>query len=184
MSAAAATTAASSAAPVEDIRDIRALGADQADWLLPVVIGVVVLGAVLGFWLWRRRRRRESLSLSARERAQRRLAQIRSLMTPADAARFAVEVSAVVREYIEQRFAVGATLLTSEEFLRRMLASSDPTLVRQRARLLEFLRQCDVAKFAGGRLTMDAMETLHGEACSFVRETASREEADDALPAT
>jgi hypothetical protein len=183
MSAAAATTAASSAVPVEDIRDIRALGADQAGWVLPVVIGVAVLGAVLGFWLWRRRHR-QTLSLSARERAQRRLAQIRSLMTPADAARFAVEVSAVVREYIEQRFAVGATLLTSEEFLRRMLASSDPTLVRQRARLLEFLRQCDVAKFAGGRLTMDAMETLHGEACSFVRETASREEADDALPAT
>jgi len=180
---ATAAGAGPASAPVEDIRDIRAPRADAPEWLLPMVVATVVLLAILGYLLWRRRRR--SLApLSPLAHAERRLEAIRRLMTPADAPRFAVEVSAVVREYIEQRFGVGATLLTSEEFMRRLLASTDPTLVRQRGRLLEFLRQCDIAKFAGRAPTLESMQTLHGEAYRFVQETAGREETDDALPAT
>jgi hypothetical protein len=139
---------------------------------------------MLGYGFWRRRRRRLLAPPTPLEHAERRLAAVRQWMTPADAPRFAVEISAIVREYIEQRFGVGATLLTSEEFLRRLLASSDATLVGQRGRLPAFLQQCDLAKFAGSGLTRDAMESLHAEACSFVRETAVREDADAALPAT
>jgi len=180
---ATAAGAGPASAPVEDIRDIRAPRADAPEWLLPMVVATVVLLAILGYLLWRRRRR--SLApLSPLAHAERRLEAIRRLMTPADAPRFAVEVSAVVREYIEQRFGVGATLLTSEEFMRRLLASTDPTLVRQRGRLLEFLRQCDIAKFAGRAPTLESMQTLHAEAYRFVQETAGREETDDALPAT
>jgi hypothetical protein len=180
-----AASSVAATTPVEDIRDIRAPRVDRPDWLLPVLLGVAAFLALAGYGLWRRRRRRRALwPVSPRERAERRLAEIRSWMTPSGAARFAVEVSAVVREYIEQRFGVGATLLTSEEFMSRVLASPDPALVRQRARLVEFLRHCDLAKFAGERLDGDAMESLHAAAGLFVRETADSEEADDALPAT
>jgi len=179
-----AVAAGPASAAVEDIRDIRAPRADAPDWLLPAAIGTVVLLAILAYLLWRRRQRRLLAPRSPLEHALRRLDEIRQWMTPAGAPRFAVEVSAVVREYIEQRFGVGATLLTSEEFVRRMLASSDPMLVRQRGRLLEFLRQCDIAKFAGEGLTLESMQTLYADACLFVRETAGREETDDALPAT
>jgi hypothetical protein len=180
---AAAAGATDPGAAVEDIRDIRAPRADRSEWLLPAALAGLGALAVLGYWLWRRRRA-TSRPLSPLEQAEARLEAIRALMRPADSARFAIEISALVREYVEQRFAIAATLLTSEEFLRQIRASSQPALVSQRARLLEFLQQCDLAKFAGVRFTPEAMAALHRDAGVFLRETARREEAHDPLPAT
>jgi len=182
MAVAGATSA--SRVPVGDIRDIRGPQADVSEWVLAVVIGGAGLLALAGYALWRRRRGCPAPLLSPQSVAERRLEEIRSRMSPADSGRFAVEVSAVVREYIEHRFDVSAAHLTSEEFLRRMLDSADAALVRQRPRLSDFLTQCDIVKFADVRLDADAMDSLLRAALSFVRETASREEAHDPVPAT
>lgn len=171
-------------AVVEDIRDIRGPQADVPVWVLAVVIAGVGLLALAGYGLWRRRRRRPAPILSPLALAERRLAEIRLAMTPAESGRFAVEISAVVREYIEHRFDVRSPRLTSEEFLRTMLGSSDAALVRQRPRLSQILSECDLVKFADVRFNVDAMDALHGAALSFVRETATREEGHEPLPAT
>jgi hypothetical protein len=182
--AGAADGASATGASVEDIRDIRGPKADRPEWIMPAVIAGAGLVALAGYGIWRRRRGRRAPNPSPLELAERRLEEIRSLMTPADSVRFAVEISAVVREYIEHRFEVGATQLTTEEFLRKMLESSDAALARQRALLSEFLRQCDIVKFADVRLTVDAMDSLHRSALLFVREAAHRKEAHDSLPST
>ncbi len=171
-------------ASVEDIRDIRGPKADRPEWIVPAVIVGAGLLALAGYGVWRRRRGRPAPNPSPFELAQRRLEEIRRLMTPADSHQFAVEISAVVREYIEHRFEVGATQLTTEEFLRKMLASPDAALARHRALLSEFLRQCDIVKFADVRLTVDAMGSLHRSALLFVREAAIPEDAHASLPST
>ena len=178
----AAGVASATGASAEDIRDIRGPKADRPEWIIPAVIAGAGLVALAGYGVWRRRRERQAPNPSPLELAERRIEEIRSLMTPADSVRFAVEISAVVREYIEHRFKVGATQLTTEEFLRKMIESSDAALARQRALLSEFLRQCDIVKFANVRLTVDAMGSLHRSALVFVREAANREEAYDSLP--
>ncbi len=180
----AADGSIASGVPTEDIRDIRGPKADGPEWILPAVVAGAGLLALAGYRAWRRRRGRPAPNPSPLELAQRRLEEIRRLMTSADSHQFAVEISAVVREYIEHRFDVGATQFTTEEFMRKMLASSDAALARHQALLSEFLRQCDIAKFADVRLTVDAMNSLHRSALLFVREAAAPQEAHDSIPST
>lgn len=181
---AAADGRIASGVSAEDIRDIRGPKDDRPEWILPAVIAGAGLAALAGYGVWRRRRVRPVPGPSPLELAERRLEQIRRLMTPVDSYRFAVEISAVVREYIEHRFAVGATQLTTEEFLRKMLESSDAALARHRLLLSDFLHQCDIVKFADVRLTLDAMGSLHRSALLFVREAAGPQEANASLPST
>ena len=60
---------------------------------------------------------------------------------------FYVEVSAILRTYIERRFALAAPEQTTEEFLRGLAGRGDFSQENRRA-LGEFLRHCDLVKFA------------------------------------
>jgi Domain of unknown function (DUF4381) len=185
------------AGPAEDIRDIRGPKYIAPVWLWPAVFAGVVLLAAGGYglrrWLQRARRPRPLLPF---EEALQRLEEIRALMQPASARAFSIAVSDIVRRYIEQRFFVTATHRTTEEFLRDLLDSTHPDLLRHRPLLAEFLQQCDLVKFAGMSLSVRGMESLHDSARAFVLETAEpdepaethtptvTQEAHDSLPAT
>ena len=82
---------------------------------------------------------------------------------------------AIVRTYIERRFAVTATHQTTEEFLHDLLESPESALLRHRVLLSEFLHQCDLVKFAALSLTLQNMESLHLAARAFVLETSKPE---------
>jgi hypothetical protein len=56
-------------------------------------------------------------------------------------------LSDIIREYFEDRFKVRAVEMTTEEFLRSLEASRDLT-AGQKDTLTEFLRSCDIVKFA------------------------------------
>jgi HAMP domain-containing protein len=161
------------AAAGEDIRDIRGPRFVWPWWLLPAIAAGAVLIALIGWGLWRwiKSRRRPRVLLS-HEIALQRLDEIRPLMQPATAREFSTAVSDVVRTYIERRFDVVATHRTTEEFLRDLLLTAKPSLLRHRALLSEFLHQCDLVKFAGITLTVQNMESLHHSARAFVLETA------------
>jgi Domain of unknown function (DUF4381) len=159
--------------PSEDIRDIRGPKYVFPPWLLPALLAgaaLLALGAY-GIWRWQRRRQRPRALLPF-EVALQRLEEIRVLMQPASAREFSIAVSDIVRRYIEQRFDVIATHRTTEEFLRDLLESSNPSLARHRGLLSEFLHQCDLVKFAGMSLSAQSMESLHHSARAFVLETA------------
>jgi hypothetical protein len=159
----------------EDIRDIRGPKAVPGSWMLPAVVVGLSAVALCAYALSRRRRSgRRPRRLTLSEQALERLESTRPLMRPATAREFGIAASEVIRNYIEKRFDVIATQRTTEEFLQTLLQSSNETLVRHRSLLEEFLRQCDLVKFAGASLAVTDMESLFKSARGFVLETGER----------
>lgn len=118
-----------------------------------VVGGLVVFAAAAPF-LWRAwlanqaRRRQRSAYEVARSELDALLAKGRPDAEALDA--FYVELSLIVRRYLENRFALRSPELTTEEFLNEMGRS--PDLARSHQQLLrDFLVQADLVKFAGYR---------------------------------
>jgi hypothetical protein len=173
-----------SAAPVEDIRDIRGPKSILAqETLLPIAVGVVLLLLVgYGAWQWRQHRRRSRTWLPF-EIALQELERARDMMQPAMGREFGGRVSDIVRHYIETQFNVTVTQRTTEEFLQDLMSSSSLPLAQQRPLLADFLQQSDLIKFAGGSLTLQALESLLQSARRLVRETA-QETHRDSIPAT
>lgn len=117
----------------------------------PWVVGIVAVilialpFAIRGFLLWRRLARRRSAYDIASSKLQRLLKNPHP--AAADIDRFFVELSAIVRRYLEDRFDLRAPELTTEEFLDVCSASPDLGVDHQRV-LRDFLRGADLVKFA------------------------------------
>lgn len=156
-----------------DIRDIRAPYLIPADWRVAVLIGTaLVLLLALLWWGWRRLRNRH-VPLTLLQRTLQRLEATRSLMAAGDARGFAVAVSDVVRAYVEERFEVLATQRTTAEFLRACLTQMGSALQTHEQALGEFLRFCDLAKFARWSLNAEEMQGMLASARHFVETTAA-----------
>ncbi len=144
------------------------------------VLGVVSFALVLGaggILLLRalRARRRIQLQRSAYDEAVSALRALEDRGAPDAAAADAwfVELSAIVRRYLEQRYEIRAPELTTEEFLQ--VATARPELSGEHRGLLSsFLERCDRVKFAGYR--PDAEESLATLAAArgFVEDTRLR----------
>ncbi|HEU0036650.1 MAG TPA: hypothetical protein VFQ53_38820 [Kofleriaceae bacterium] len=150
-------------------------------WLLVAGIAFVVaavgIGSVVGVRSLRTRRRIEQ-QRSAYDEAIAHLTGLQARGAPDAAAADAwfVELSAIVRRYLEQRYEIRAPELTTEEFLQ--VATSRSELGEDhRALLSSFLDRCDRVKFAGYR--PDASESLATleAARTFVEDTRLREPA-------
>ena len=89
-------------------------------------------------------------------------------MTLETAREFSIEVSEIVRSYIEARFHVRVAHQTTEEFLHELLEPSDALLAGHQELLAEFLHHCDLAKFARWILSREEMEAMHASARMFV----------------
>jgi hypothetical protein len=166
------------AAVSEDIRDIRGPKPIASVWLVPALAlaGLLVVGGAYSYWRWNRRRQgfpRKSPSAIALERLER----ARTLMQPSRGREFSIEASSIVRDYIETRFQVRATHLTTDEFLREHLEASQSLLAAHRDLLGEFLQSCDLAKFGGWNLMEQNMEAMLQSARRFVIESARPEAA-------
>lgn len=145
------------------------------DWLIPVIVGLAVLGlAYLAWWWWRRRQRRLSEPppppppLPPHERAQRALEAATRLLGDPNA--FCTEVSSILRTYLEERFGWNAPDRTTEEFLSQL--RRDHTLPPSLQQLLhEFLERCDLVKFARHEPTETELLELQGAALRLVADT-------------
>jgi hypothetical protein len=176
--------AAPMAEPIEDIRDIRPPFHIPPGWLWLAWAATGTALAALGYGLWRWRHRLPGLRPKLPfELALEQLEAARSLMQPEHAREFSIQVSEVVRNYIEVRFATHATHRTTEEFLHDCLAESGSTLAEHRDLLAQFLHHCDLAKFARWVLSVPEMEAMLQSASSFVRTTGTAPHATATLPA-
>lgn len=156
----------------EDIRDIR--GPEHLPypwlWIVYTVVGLAAAGSLYAVWRAWKNRRSTKIKLP-HERALERLMAATALMTPEQTKDFSIAVSDAVRGYIEQRFQVKAARRTTEEFLHDLLGYEGSPLAAHSKALEDFLKHCDLAKFAQGRLSVLEMQSMHGSACRFVEET-------------
>jgi Domain of unknown function (DUF4381) len=156
-----------------DIHDIRAPYLIPQDLRVLMLVGAgVLLVLALLWWGWRRvRARRPQLTLLQRTLQQ--LEATRALMEAGDARAFAAAVSDVVRRYVELRFNVRATQRTTAEFLRDCLSQVGSALQAHERALGDFLKFCDLAKFARWSLDAQEMQGMLASARHFVETTAA-----------
>ena len=136
---------------VEDLRPVRVRRPlrDLLRWAWFAALGAAAIAALASLALWTRRRIRIA-RMAPRERALLELEALlaRHLPERGEHKRFYVELTHVVRRYIERRHAIRAPKQTTEEFLRAAAESGrfpPETLARLRA----FLESADLVKFAG-----------------------------------
>ncbi|MHB8900530.1 MAG: DUF4381 family protein [Thermoguttaceae bacterium] len=133
-----------------------------------VVVAAVSPLVVKALLAWRRRSRRRSAYDIARARLDQLLARPRPTADQVDA--FYVELSGIVRRYLEDRFELRAPELTTEEFLAAVGRSAELSSEHQ-ALLREFLRQSDLVKFARVQPTEEDVDSSIVSARRFLDET-------------
>lgn len=170
------THAPAAVAPsAEDIRDIRGPVPIPYPWMWAVWTAAALAAAGAAFWAFRRWRRPAPIPPRLpHEIALEQLEAARALMDPARAREFSIAVSDAVRLYIEARFDTRAAHRTTEEFLHTLLANTASPLRPYSAALEDFLRHCDLAKFARWTLSATEMGAMHQSATQLVVETSPK----------
>jgi hypothetical protein len=163
--ASAAQVAPTASPAAEDIIDIRPPIHIAAPflWLAVSAAAISLVGISALAWKLLRRRRRKL----AYEIALDRLENTRQLMCEFYAEPFCQAVSDIVREFIEEVLPARAMHRTTNEFLHD-ISLSDLQLAPHRDTLANFLRHCDLAKFARWSLTVPQMEAMLSSAKDFV----------------
>ena len=144
-------------------------------WMV-VLAALAVLALIAGVVWFFAVRKRASREESARDRARRALDGLRDRVATTDVYDFSIEVSEVLRRFIENTRGVRMTRQTSIEFLRAIQARSDFSDA-ERNLLTEFLEKADLIKFARVHATDEDSRGLLGTADGFVAETAKGRKA-------
>jgi hypothetical protein len=185
----ARAAAAFPANPTNIIDDLRLLQAPRP-WPL-VAWELLILAALLAAAYYLRRRRLAQRAPKpvlvapevASEDALAELARLRKKIAVENSRVYAIEVSGVVRRYIERRFGIHAPRRSTEEFLAE--AHRSPIMADKYQQLLgHFLACCDFLKFARGYAEVPELEMLHEAAVRFVTETGVTPTVQAAASAT
>ncbi len=140
-------------------------------WIAIVGLGILLIGLPFLLRLWQQHRigkRRRS----AYDIANSRLSRLRSRPKPREEeiGIFFVELSDIVRRYLEDRFNLHAPELTTEEFLE--VAATSPDLTSEHKSFLqEFLRQADQVKFAQHIPDAHSIDKALSSATNFLEQT-------------
>jgi hypothetical protein len=168
-------------APAEDIIDIRPPIHIVAPfpWLAWNAGALCLIGLSAVAWkLWRRQKRK-----LAYEIALERLENTRPLMRENNAEPFSLAVSEIVRCFIEEVLPVRAAHRTTDEFLRDLTSLPYLPLAQHRDSLADFLRHCDLAKFARWSLSVSQTEAMLESAKAFVIDLGQPKPAKAPTPA-
>ncbi len=93
---------------------------------------------------------------------------------------FYVELTMVVRRYVERKYGVKAPNMTTQEFLGELARRADDATVAQigdSVALKEFLESADLVKFAGVEATPEMADAATGKARGYLSTDSARESA-------
>ena len=144
-------------------------------WMLWAGVGgaaVLVLAVAAYFYRRRAKKERQAPPLPPWEIAYQRLRELDQRQLPKDGkfAPYYVDLSAILRYYIEDRFHLRAPEQTTPEFL--VAASGSGVLTEQhQGHVAGFLKHCDRVKFAQYVPSIDEMEHSFTTVLQFVDET-------------
>jgi hypothetical protein len=157
---------AASKAPGE-IEDIRPPVAGTPSLWLVIILATLLLLAVVAYFLWPNPKPKTVKPPLPREMAKRRLEGVKSRISTDSGYDFSIEVSDILRNFIEQQFGIRAVRQTTIEFLSE--ASQNPHFdLAQQERLRQFLVACDAIKFARVGVGPAESEVLFEQASAFV----------------
>lgn len=160
-----------------------------AEWTLIGTGGALGLGlltALLFFTL--RGRKKEVEAPSAYVLAREDLRRAQQFKSVDQVNRFSVELSHAVRTYVERAFQVPAPELTTEEFLPKI--QRHPVFQGELSSLLrDFLKMCDLAKFARQQFDQEGLDQIQSLAEAIVdkahlQQTEDREAVPQPSPAS
>lgn len=172
--------------PAADIRDIKAPVAVPRDYtVLWILAGIVAALALIGYAVYRILNRARAARMvpprPAHEVALEALARLQAarLLEAGRHDEYWVRLSAIVRDYLENRFQLRAPEMTTEEFLQaaQRHAQIEPT---QRGLLSRFLSEADLVKFAQHMPGSEEAERAYTTARQFIEETRVRPEVNRA----
>ena len=162
---------------VGPIKSVVALPSSARTWLWVAGGGAALALGALGVLYVRRRRQRPAAALryTAHELASAKLERLteRNLVERGEWKTFYREVSQILRQYIEDRFALHAPERTTEEFLREARQSAVFTTA-QADTLGDFLAHCDQVKFAELTPTTTQVQRTFDTARTFIERTRDR----------
>jgi hypothetical protein len=159
--------AASKAA--DEIEDIRPpISGPPALWVV-VLLAVLLVLAILAYFLWPNPRPVIGRPPLPKELARRRLEKAKARISTDSSYDFSVEVSDILRSFIEQQFGIKAVRQTTIEFLNEASQTSHFDLAHQEM-LRHFLVACDEIKFARVAAGKAESEALFEQASDFVEE--------------
>jgi hypothetical protein len=167
---------------IADIEDVLQMPKEPSMWWLWAVAAAGVIAAG-GSWLYLRRRRVRELVRIFKPAHEIAYAHLRALVKDdlINAGRikeFYERITNILRHYIEHRFDLRAPERTTEEFLTELqwtdvLAGSD------KQQLGEFLRHCDLVKFAKYNPTTEQIQRTFDLVKDFIEKTRSDERKID-----
>jgi hypothetical protein len=149
-------------------------------WLALAVLAVAAVAFfVVRYWLKRRAEVPVTPPVPAHVRAKQKLQEALALISQSKP--FCSLVSDTIRFYLEERFSFHAPERTTEEFLYE-LQSTDLLLPDQKESLAEFLKRCDLVKFARYEPGEPELRDLHESALRLVEETEPQPTAETVAP--
>jgi hypothetical protein len=153
----------------DEMEDIRPSIAASASLMITVVLGCLLLIALAAYFAWPNPKPGAILPPLPKELARSRLKALKQGIRTESVYDFSIEVSDVMRSFIEQHFGIKAVRQTTIEFLIEASQSSHFDLAQQE-RLRHFLLTCDSIKFARANAGASEIETLFEQAAAFVEE--------------
>jgi hypothetical protein len=154
----------------DQIEDIRPPVTGAPSLWLVIILAALLLLAVVAYFLWPNPKPKTVQPPLPKEVAKRRLKGVKSRILTDSGYEFSIEVSDILRSFIEQQFGIRAVRQTTIEFLSE--ASQNPNFdLAQQERLRQFLVACDAIKFARVGVGPADSEVLFEQASAFVEET-------------
>jgi hypothetical protein len=166
------------------LRDIKPPVEIPTGWLWAFWVAGALLVAAMAYFAWRYwQKRRAQIAIPpiipAHVRAKQKLeAALGLLGQPRE---FCIMVSGTIRYYLEERFNFRAPERTTEEFLIE-LRKTNLLTPDQKESLGEFLKGCDLVKFARYEPGEAELRDLHASAVRLVEETEPMPEPTNAEP--
>jgi hypothetical protein len=152
-----------------EIEDIRPPITSSPSLTIVVLLASLLLLAVIAYILWPNPKQAVIQPPLPKEIARRRLEEARAKIPTAGPYDFGVEVSDILRSFIEQQFGIKAVRQTTFEFLNEAAHTAFFDVARQE-KLRRFLGACDAIKFAHTAPEQSNNQALFEQVSAFVEE--------------
>jgi len=163
---------------IEDIEDVVEMPSGFVFWPIAVAMSTMAIAAIC-YYIYNRRKQAAELARiykTAHEIAYELLDQLEKedLITQQRIKEFYERISNILRHYIEDRFDLRAPERTTEEFLIE-LTTTDVLAETDKNNLANFLRHCDLVKFAKLIPTDEQSKQTIALVKVFIKKTRSEE---------